>query len=654
MDFFEHQVQAKAASRRLLFLFLFVCLIIIMCVDGVAYLTLQIFEEGKTILNAFNDVSLKSFLNWQISTEGLGVFLICVCIIGFGCLKRWSELRKGGNGLAIHMGARSLGFAAHDDKEQQLINVVEEMAIAAGITTPGIYVLDREASINAFVAGYEFEDSALIVTRGLLMNLNREQLQAVVGHEFSHILHGDNRINIQLLVLLAGILWIAELGSKLAFRVPLDSTTSYSSSRASRDAKGPAIFIGLPLIIVGYVGVFFGRLVRTSISRKREFLADASSVQFTRNPHALAGALNVIRENSQQGFLRSARAEELSHMCISPSKKSFFFASHPPLEDRINAIDVTFLKRIQARARKTQRQEDKKLNEQQSTQEKMQMYSGGISQLQQSGTQQLHDVIGTLNVDNLIYATSLHDQIPYEYRQALHSTDKAQTMLLYLLLDDDSNIKAKQQEWMTKQTFICQDYLQSLLLLSQGLPARLRLPLVELLVPVLKTLNTSSKKHLLKQVVLFAKWNGELSIFDVCLYSLLRLTFEQNENRGSSHTIKKLRVVQGDINLVVSSLVHVAGGSEQDKQALHQRMMRVLTKTPASLLANQEIHTKALFSSLKKLKHLSPMLKRSLMDVCGDIVLHDGIVQGSEYETLRLMSLLMACPMPAISLTSTA
>lgn len=655
MDFFEHQVQAKAASRRLLFLFLFVCLIIVMCVDGVAYLTLQVFEEGKTILNAFNDVSLQSFLSWQISTEGLGVSLICVCIIGFGCLKRWFDLRQGGHGLAINMGARSLGFASHDEKEQKLINVVEEMAIAAGITTPGIYVLDSESSINAFVAGYEFEDSALIVTRGLLMNMNRDQLQAVVGHEFSHILHGDNRINIKLLVLLAGIVWIAELGRKLAFHHSDNHIrNSRLSSRSSHHSKGPAIAIGFPLIIIGFVGVFFGRLIRTSISRKREFLADASAVQFTRNPNALAGALNVIRENSHKGFLRNALSEEVSHMCISPSSKSFFFATHPPLDDRINAIDNTFLKRVEARARKEKRLEDKKLNEQKSTQEKMQMYSGGISQLQQSGTQQLHDVIGTLNVDNLIYATSLHDQIPYEYRQALHSTDKAQTMLLYLLLDDDANIKAKQQEWMTKQTFICQDYLQSLLLLSQGLPARLRLPLVELLVPVLKALNTSSKKHLLKQVVLFAKWNGELSVFDVCLYSLLRLTFEQNENRGSSHSIKKLRVVQGDINLVISSLVHVAGGSEQDKQALHQRMMRVLTKTPARLLANQEIHTKALFSSLKKLKHLSPMLKRSLMDVCGDIVLHDGIVQGSEYETLRLMSLLMACPMPAISLTSTA
>jgi Zn-dependent protease with chaperone function len=650
MDFFEHQMQAKAASRRLLFLFLLVCFVIVLCVDGLAYLILQFFNEESSASAELSQSSLGNFFKWQMSLSGISVSLGCIGIIAIGCLKRWSELRKGGNGLAIHMGARSLGFASADEKEQQLINVVEEMAIAAGITPPGIYVLDLESSINAFVAGYEFEDSALIVTRGLLMNMNREQLQAVVGHEFSHILHGDNRINIQLLVLLAGILWIAELGSKLAFHVPLDLATDRNGFRDSKYSKGPAIFIGFPLIIVGYVGVFFGRLIRTSISRKREYLADASSVQFTRNPHALAGALNVIRENSRQGFLRNARAEELSHMCISPSKKSFFFASHPPLDDRINAIDNTFLKRVEARVRKAQRKQEQQLESQQTKQENMQMYSGGISQLQQTGSHQLHDVIGTLNSDNLDYAMKLHDQIPYEYRQALHSTERAKTMLLYLLLDASPVIKDKQIQWMTQQTSICQDYLQSLLLLSQGLPKRLALPLVELIIPLLKTLKETQQKTLLKQVLLMAKWNGELSIFDTALYSLIKMSFDKSEVRGNSHTIKKLKVVNTDVNLVLSALIHSSGDDSSVKQELHQRMTRILIKAPLDLLPKGAVSSKALFVSLKKLKHLSPILKRSLMDVCGDIVLHDGIVEGREYETLRLVSLLLACPMPLIDL----
>ena len=652
MDFFEHQVQAKAASRRLLFLFLFVCVAIVLCVDGVVYGLLHIFTADQAPSSQLSELSFQNFFSWQVSVTGVLTSLLCIGLISLGCLRRWSELRKGGNGLAIHMGARSLGFASNDDKEQRLINVVEEMAIAAGITPPGIYVLDHESSINAFVAGYEFSDSALVVTRGLLINMNRDQLQAVVGHEFSHILHGDNRINIKLLVLLAGILWISELGSKLAFKVPLDSTASHSYG-ATRRSNVSVIFLGIPLIIIGYVGVFFGRLIRTSISRKREYLADASSVQFTRNPHALAGALNLISENSHQGFLRSARAEEISHMCISPSKKSFFFASHPPLEDRINAIDDTFLMRVQARARKTQRSEHEKSQKRQEKQLQMHMYSGGVSQLQQTGTQQMHDVIGTLNADNLIYAMSLHDQIPYEYRQALHSREQAKTMLLYLLLDEDPKIRKEQQEWMVTQAPICKDYLQTLLFLSQGLQERLALPLVELLIPILKTLDGASKKSLLEQVLFLAKWDGELSIFEICLYSLLKTSFEGRKISPASHTIKKYNVVEQDINQVLSCLIHAAGGSENEKCTLHKRMIRVLTNNTHTLLTKQEANSKAIFTSLKKLKHLSPMLKRSVMDVCGDIVLHDGIVQSSEYETLRLVSLLMACPMPATSLGPT-
>jgi len=199
MDFFEHQVQAKAASRRLLFLFLLVCIVFISLVNSVLYVFVSVFQGGDFHLN--ESISFMNFVAWQFSSHGLIASSLSVFIIGIGCFSRWYELRKGGNGLAIKIGARSLGFASQDEKEQQLINVVEEMAIASGVTTPGVYVLDNESSINAFVAGYTFEDSALVVTYGLLKSMSRDELQAVVGHEFSHILHGDNRINIRLVVL---------------------------------------------------------------------------------------------------------------------------------------------------------------------------------------------------------------------------------------------------------------------------------------------------------------------------------------------------------------------------------------------------------------------------------------------------------------------
>lgn len=662
MDFFEHQAQAKAASNRLLLLFLAFCVFIVLCVNGVIYVCLS----GSTISQfGTAQISLSNFLNWQFSYAGFITSVVTLAVIGSGCVGRWLELRHGGNGMAVKLGARSLGFASDNETEQKLINVVEEMAIAAGVTSPGVYVLDHERSINAFVVGYEFEDSALVVTNGLLQSMNRNELQAVVGHEFSHILHGDNRINIRLMILLGGIVWVAELGKMLMMdsrhrygqQRPLfgvrhneyQHSTGYNSLSGIKGKKDSgALFIGLPLLIIGYVGIFFGRLIRTAISRKREYLADAASVQFTRNPEALASALNIIRTNGHQGFLQIPRAEGISHMCISSSQKSTWFATHPPLENRINSIDPTFILRFESREKKQQRNEQREQKNAQQSQAAQSMYQPDITRLQSTGAEHLHDVIGTLSTANLAYAMSLHDEIPYEYRQALKDPELARIMLLYVLMDNEPKLRQAQQEWLLVQYPKGTHFLQTLTLMSKGLNPRLALPLVELLIPLLKTLDAQQQQGLLEQVLVMAKWNGELSLFDICLYSLLKHSFENKQPNRSSHTIKKLDVVAYEINLIISSLVHNAGGKEFEKRELHKRMMDVFVMKQQALIAASQIQTKSVYTSLKKLKTLSPMLKRSLMDVCGDIVLHDGIVQGSEYETLKLMSLLLACPMPAL------
>lgn len=662
MDFFEHQAQAKAASNRLLLLFLAFCVFIVLCVNGVIYVCLS----SSTISQfATSQISLSNFLQWQFSYAGFITSVVTLVVIGSGCVGRWLELRHGGHGMAVKLGARSLGFASKDEIEQKLINVVEEMAIAAGVTSPGVYVLDHENSINAFVVGYDFEDSALVVTNGLLKSMNRDELQAVVGHEFSHILHGDNRINIRLMILLGGIVWLSELGKMLmvdsrhryGHQRPLfgthqneyQSSTGYNSLSGIKGKKDSgAFFIGLPLLIIGYVGVFFGRLIRTAISRKREYLADAASVQFTRNPEALASALNIIRTNGHQGFLQIPRAEGISHMCISSSQKSTWFATHPPLENRINSIDPTFILRFESREKKQQRNEQREQKNAQQTQAAQSMYQPDITRLQNTGAEHLHDVIGTLSAANLAYAMSLHDEIPYEYRQALKDPELARIMLLYVLMDNEPKLRQAQQEWLLVQYPKGTHFLQTLTLMSKGLNPRLALPLVELLIPLLKTLDAQQQQGLLEQVLVMAKWNGELSLFDICLYSLLKYSFEDKQPNRSGHTIKKLDVVAYEINVIISSLVHNAGGKELEKLELHKRMMDVFVMKQQALIAASDIQTKSVYTSLKKLKTLSPMLKRSLMDVCGDIVLHDGIVQGSEYETLKLMSLLLACPMPAL------
>lgn len=653
MDFFEHQAQAKAASQRLLFLFLALTIVVVIGVDFVIYFAIKWGQLKQAASSStYSEMSFNDFVYWQFSLQGLAAASISIGILSFGCFMRWLDLRKGGGGLAVSIGARSLGFASKEDKEQQLLNVVAEMAIAAGINAPSVYVLDHETSINAFVAGYELDDTVMVVTRGLLNSMNRDELQAVVGHEFSHILHGDNRVNIHLMIMIAGFAWVAEIGHSLTSRHSYGRTgmgyrrRSYSSSSKSSQQ---AASIGIPLIIIGFIGTLCGRLIRSSVSRKREYLADASSVQFTRNPDGLASALNVIRTNANQGLLNNARSEELSHMCISPSKKASWFASHPPLEDRINTIDDTFIKRFEARERKAEREEKRSAEKQEQVQTTRNMYSPDVAVMQLAGTGHLHDVVGTMAAANLDYAMSLHDQFPVEYRRALHNADNAKAMLLYLLLDEDPTLRKEQLEWLEAQLPASQDYLHTLAMLSQGLQSRLALPLVELLMPLLKTLGDDQKKSLLEQSLIMAKWDGKLSLFEIALYSLLKTSFEQVGNKKSSHTIKNINLVSYEFNLIISSFIHTAGGTQAEKEKLHQRMMGIFCmKQPQRLIEKNKIIPKTLYATLKKLKSLSPMLKRSLMDVCGDIVFEDGIVQSGEYESLKLMSLLLSCPLPAM------
>ncbi|MFT6152737.1 MAG: Zn-dependent protease with chaperone function [Bermanella sp.] len=645
MDFFEQQAQAKAASKQLFLIFFLVTFIVVIGVDFLIYISLKLPFFDNTAVSKVN-ISDHGFVNWQLSWIGLAAASVSILIIASGSFLRWLDLRTGGGGLAINLGARSLGFSSKDQKEQQLINVVEEMAIAAGVIPPSIFILDHESSINAFVAGYEIDDNALIVTHGLLKNMNRHELQAVVGHEFSHILNGDNRINIHLMIMIAGFVWVSQIGHALTSRNAYRGSRSYNSY--SNKGRQQVASIGIPLVILGFLGAFCGRLIRASVSRKREYLADASAVQFTRNPDSMASALNVIRTNTHKGYLKNSKAEELSHMCISPSKKSSWFSSHPPLESRINIIDDTFIKRYDARERKVEREEKRTIEKNDKQQASRNIYSAEIPNMQLAGAQHLHDVIGTITAASLAYAMSLHEQFPAEYKKALQSPEQAKAMLLYLLLDDKPDLRAEQLTWLQQQLPKSKDYLHSLTMLSQGIQSRLTLPLVELLIPLLKTLDDDTKKSLVEQALILAKWDKKLSLFEICLYSLLKQNLQPNSKKSLPHSIKKLNLVAFEINLIVCCFIQIAGGSDVEKANLHNSTMNIFSLKTQLLIAKENIQPNQLYTTLKKLKGLSPMLKRSLMDVCGDIVFRDNIVESSEYQSLKLMSLLLSCPMPAM------
>ncbi|HET8645656.1 MAG TPA: M48 family metallopeptidase, partial [Vicinamibacteria bacterium] len=303
MNFFESQDSARRRTRHLVFLFVLAVAAIVVSVWAAVGIAAQAAAAKMETELPWNPWALES-LGW--------VAAVTLVIVLTGSLYKTFALRSGGPAVARLLGARPLNPNTDDLKERRLMNVVEEMAIASGMAVPSVYVLDGEKGINAFAAGFAPADTVVAVTRGTLDYLSRDELQGVIGHELSHALNGDTRIKLKLMGVLHGILVIAILGRIL---VRVTSDTGRSRSRDSKgDPRIVIILFGLALLAIGYVGVFFGRLIKAAVSRQRELLADAAAVQFTRNPSGIAGALKKIGALAAGSKVENARAEEASHL----------------------------------------------------------------------------------------------------------------------------------------------------------------------------------------------------------------------------------------------------------------------------------------------------------------------------------------------------
>ena len=331
MNFFAVQDRARRSSRRLVILYVLAAALIVAGVSLVAGAALY---DPAYLGMPF---SFASFVQQQAATL-IGTAVITTLFIVGATLYKTAKLSAGGSQVALQVGGTLVSPATTDPLRSRLRNVVEEMAIASGVPVPEIYVLEHETGINAFAAGFAPGDAAVAVTRGALEMLDRDELQGVIGHEFSHILNGDMRLNIRLMGVLFGIMSLGLMG-RMIFR-----GVRYSGFSSKRGKGAPVVVIlGLGLIILGAVGVFFARIIKAGVSRQREYLADASAVQFTRQSSGLANALKKIGGYEAGSLLRATDPEEVSHMLFGTgSRLSGLFATHPPLTERIQALDPNF------------------------------------------------------------------------------------------------------------------------------------------------------------------------------------------------------------------------------------------------------------------------------------------------------------------------
>lgn len=641
--FFERQAHARRNTLLLILLFTVAVVLIALSVCVVGYLVTRGEDSGLR------------FDQWLLGSHGLATAGAVVVLILAGSAIRWVDLAGGGERVARMVNARELDPSSQDTDERRLRNVVEEMAIASGIPVPRLYVMDNEHAINAFVAGYSPNEVVMVMTRGALTELNRDELQGVIGHEFSHILNGDMRINVRLIALLAGILTIGQIGF---FLLRGAATRHYvSSSRNRNNGQAILLLVGVALAAIGYVGVFFGRLIQAAVSRERERLADASSVQFTRNPEGIGGALYKIGLSS--GYLEStSHASDMNHMCFGESTKMAFsrlLGSHPPIDERINAIQPGLLARLKVRFRDRAATEGQATAS--STPQAARGFATGASPIASAAAPDTRNEpmsrrVGTVTPADEDYAVALLRRLPPSFRDLLYTRTGAVQLCWTLLtrdMDDDERSKCL---WQIPDTPLMRPQPE---IISRLLPTLLaegdiiRFPALELAMPILRQLDPEEKQLLIRHAGDIIKADGRISLFELALHSFLKRHLNPDAGRAVTVHYKNYRKLSTELEHLFSLVARAATRHPAEAEELYREALE-------SFLTNQghrpELHARVtvqqLQSSLGRLNQLSPMLKPAIIDACGECVLHDGRIDVREYELLRLVADQLDCPLPPL------
>ncbi|MEY2495159.1 MAG: hypothetical protein QOJ45_1651 [Verrucomicrobiota bacterium] len=648
MDFFARQDKARRNTKLLVFYFAVAVLLLIVAV----YLAVALIFTGVELKNSDGEASL----NWLQPELFFGTALGTLAVISLGSVFKTMALARGGRAVAELLDGRLVNPNSTDIHERKLLNVVEEMAIASGVPVPQVYVMDNESGINAFAAGHSTSDAAISVTRGCMMMLTRDELQGVIAHEYSHLLNGDMRLNLRLMGLIFGILCLTVIGRILV---------------QTRGKKNPLPLLGLALIIIGWIGVLFGRLIQAAVSRQREFLADAAAVQFTRNPGGLAGALKKIGGLGEGSHLQAPRAEEASHLFFANGLKSSFFgfATHPPLEERIRALDPTF---------------DGKFPETVAAVDDSTAPPPlpGVSALSQppspprppvrppplpiaqpppppSGarppplpTAALLADIGQPTTEHLRYAADLHQSLPPSLQAAAHDPLGASALVCAFLLGDEAAVRQKQLEELGRGT--SEAMLQETLRIwpeIQGLPSQVRIPLVDMALPALRRLSPQQFEQFRATVNTLAASDSETDLFE---YMLQKIVMRHLETRffpkGRSVTqFYDLRPLARDCGVLLSATAYAGQDDPARARAAFAsgaESLGRIARCEIPWLPPDECDLSHLDAALQRFSQAVPQIQKNVLNACAQTVAADGVIQPREAELLRAVADALDCPVP--------
>ncbi|MBX2852467.1 MAG: M48 family metallopeptidase [Phycisphaeraceae bacterium] len=663
-NFFEQQDAARKKTGYLVGLFALGVLGITLLIYGVMLVVIIGGQDSNAHASSGPDAAVY-----------LGTFVVTfvgVLVVVGGCsLFKIVSLRSGGGeSVAQMMGGTLLHPQTRDMDERKIMNVVEEMALASGTPVPPVYLMENESSINAFAAGYSPDNAVIGITRGAIEKLSRDELQGVVAHEFSHILNGDMRLNIRLMGVIFGIIAIAVIG-RVLLRVGF-----YSSGGRKKDAKAAIAMalIGLALLIIGGVGVLMGRLIQAAVSRQREYLADASAVQFTRNPDTIGGALKRI--GGVGSSLKDGHADEVGHMCIANAMSSWGFgpfATHPPLEERIKRIDPSWNGEFSDPNERIQRQQAQAKHRQPEKLDPIPLAgdaaalpgmpgglpgaviggaiiadaAGGAAPSKESAV----DQIGQVSPTHVSYMHELLDRIPQTMKDAAHDPESARAVIYTVLLDKDAQVRAKQIEFIAKHADPAVTALTRELAEQAGdLPKEARLPLIDMAVPALREMSGEVYERFKKKVDALIKADGRVDLFEWVLQRLLIRHLDLHFVHQPEPKVRyfNLRGLTSPCGTVLSALAHIGQREADDAKGAFDAGAGELGVGSINLQDRKSVKLKEVGKALDELMLASPREKQKLIRACAKTIAADGEVTRGEGELMRAVADSLAVPMPPL------
>lgn len=634
MNFFEAQDRARRNTAWLILLFFFAVLGLILLTNLLLLGVLAFSNTGQFV---FSYEGLKQYY----SLEAFVAVAVGVSLLIFaGSLYKTMSLSGGGASVAEMLGGRLISQSTNDLQERQLLNVVEEMAIASGTPIPKVYLLD-EVAINAFAAGQTPANAVIGVTYGTITRLSREELQAVIAHEFSHIFNGDMRLNIRLIGILHGILLIGMIGYFI-----LRSIRFSGRSRNRKGGGGAAaiLALGAGLMVIGYTGTFFGQWIKATVSRQREYLADSSAVQFTRNKDGITGALKKIGGLSASSYIDSPTAPEYSHAFFANGISSFWqslLATHPPLGKRIKAIDPSWDGKF------TRSEiEQPSASEAKPTQT---IEFANITAVLSSAEQAINRV-GTLNEENIAYVQQLIVALPTALRQASQQAFSARAVVYAILISQQKDrqqvLDLLQQHAEQKMPDLSELFLPEI----DSLDERLKLPLLELSINALKELSSNQYIRFNRAVnqIIVADKSVDLNEWIIQRLVLQQLDLHFGLRRPARGKFSNLAAVKSAAEELLSLIAYVEHKDQHEAESAFNTGLKQVGMTALKITPRKSLKLDSLNQSIDQLMQLKPLAKPRLLKACVAIIMHDGKTTTKGIELVRTISSCLDCPMPPL------